>query len=390
MTPWHRSIRTRIAAALALVAIVAALVLGLIVDRSTMIDGRARLRAQALDELAVATASYDFTGTLLPDVTTGPGAAPPQVMRAVTADDAVTWFDGKDMWAAREVGRDSVLALRMSAADLLRQRTDLRRTLIIATVLVAALASLTGWFVAGSLTLRLRRAARRFEPEGGDRDEVTGDEVGELVGRIEQLTGSLAARLERERAFSADVAHELRTPMTALVSATELLPDDQSSRLVRRQTVRLRRLVEELLELSRAEGVTDLRRSPTDLGDVVRRLVRESYDDVTVEVDRAAVMETDPVVLERVIGNLLANATRHGRPPVVVTVEGARVVVEDHGPGFPDEVIAEGPRRFAARGETAGSGLGLSIAAAWAERLGGRLELTNTDDGARAVLDLRS
>ena len=89
---------------------------------------------------------------------------------------------------------------------------------------------------------------------------------------------------------------------------------------------------------------------------------------------------TDPRRLERVLFNLLANAARHGRPPLEVTVEGRVVRVRDHGPGFPEELLAQGPSRFrtgSADRAGLGHGLGLTIAVGQARVLGARLTFRN-------------
>ncbi|CAM5611383.1 histidine kinase OS=Streptomyces tendae OX=1932 GN=GUR47_18750 PE=4 SV=1 [Streptomyces tendae] len=90
---------------------------------------------------------------------------------------------------------------------------------------------------------------------------------------------------------------------------------------------------------------------------------------------------TDPRRLERVLFNLLANAARHGRSPVQVSVEGRVIRVRDHGPGFPEDLLAEGPSRFRTgstdRAGLAGHGLGLTIAAGQARVLGARLTFRN-------------
>lgn len=105
----------------------------------------------------------------------------------------------------------------------------------------------------------------------------------------------------------------------------------------------------------------------------------------------ATTVETDPRRLERIVSNLVVNAHRHGSLPVQVTVGDRTVVVRDHGPGFPADLLIEGPRRFhvgaAERGS--GHGLGLTIALGQARLLGGaELLLDNAPDGG-AVATLR-
>jgi signal transduction histidine kinase len=104
-------------------------------------------------------------------------------------------------------------------------------------------------------------------------------------------------------------------------------------------------------------------------------------------------VRTDPSRLERVLANLLSNANRHGRPPVVVTVDGPRIEVRDHGPGFPDELLREGPSRFrtgSADRAGSGHGLGLTIAAGQSRVLGARLTFRNAppQEGGGAVAEL--
>ncbi|MYW16076.1 two-component sensor histidine kinase, partial [Streptomyces sp. SID2955] len=99
-------------------------------------------------------------------------------------------------------------------------------------------------------------------------------------------------------------------------------------------------------------------------------------------------VDTDRRRLERVLGNLVANAHKHAAPPVVVTVDGPVVTVRDHGSGYPDYLVAHGPQRFRTEGGAKGHGLGLTIALGQAEVLGATLTFANAADGG-AVATLR-
>lgn len=201
------------------------------------------------------------------------------------------------------------------------------------------------------------------------------------------------ADLPRDGAPSRDVAHELRTPLMGLSTAAELLPqDDEAAELVRDRASALNGLVEDLLEISRLDAGAE--RSRTDvvpLGELVADVVRRTGTQTLVTTRDAQVVETDPRRVERIVVNLVTNAHRHGAVPVEVTVTGTRIVVRDHGPGFPATLLDEGPQRFrtgtSARGR--GHGLGLTIALGQADVLGARLAFADTPDaGATATLDL--
>lgn len=143
----------------------------------------------------------------------------------------------------------------------------------------------------------------------------------------------------------------------------------------------MRTLVEDVLEVARLDGASE-RAELQDimLGEFVTRRVAAKDPDVEVRVVHESEVTTDPRRLERVLFNLLANAGRHGRPPIQVTVEGRVIRVRDHGPGFPEALLAEGPSRFRT-GSTDrsghGHGLGLTIAAGQARVLGARLTFRN-------------
>ncbi len=124
------------------------------------------------------------------------------------------------------------------------------------------------------------------------------------------------------------------------------------------------------------------------LAPLAERVVRASGTGTRVRVVRDAWVETDRRRLERVLGNLVANAHRHGRAPVVLTVDGRRVTVRDHGDGYPEYLLAHGPQRFRTESGGKGHGLGLTIALGQARVLGAALEFTNAQDGG-AVATLR-
>ncbi len=124
----------------------------------------------------------------------------------------------------------------------------------------------------------------------------------------------------------------------------------------------MRTLVEDVLEVARLDSASE-RAELQDilLGEFVARRVAAKDPDVIVRVTHESEVTTDPRRLERVLFNLLANAARHGAPPIEVTVEGRVVRVRDHGPGFPEDLLAEGRAASAPAARTGRAG-----ATAWA------------------------
>jgi signal transduction histidine kinase len=196
-------------------------------------------------------------------------------------------------------------------------------------------------------------------------------------------------RIEREQRFVADVAHDLRTPLTGLKTAASLLDRNQVGDAVRERVDRLLRLVEDLLEIARIDSGTataDLRW--VDLGGFVASVIGD-VPGAIVRTNGASESLTDPRRLERVIQNVLDNAARHGAPPFEVSVSPGRIVMRDHGPGFDEALLERAAERFTtgdpARGH--GFGLGLAIAAGQCHVLGAELELAN-DPSRGAVVTI--
>ena len=233
---------------------------------------------------------------------------------------------------------------------------------------------------------------------------LVADRVGLAVERG-QLHQQSVALDELRLNFVAIASHELRTPATSiygvfatLVGRTELA-DGMREQLIRvgyEQADRMRRLIEQLLDVSRLDAHNVSLRPKavvlrSSLAEIVAATVPGNTSvELDVPVDLAAVV--DPLVLDRVISNLVINALRYGKPPVVVTANRSdrhvRIAVSDNGEGVPQELQAHLFERFA-RGESAdGSGLGLTIARAYARAHGGDLIFVPGAVGARFELIL--
>ncbi|MFG2874644.1 sensor histidine kinase [Streptomyces sp. NPDC048337] len=406
-------LRWKIAALAASTACLVAAAVGVLVHEWTAQDIRNRAEAQAFNSVYSAMDVYRRTGTLADGAELDPADLPAALrrpadgLRHTAYDGRVDGNVGPRAWAAQRVAGPGspVLAFRVNMSPELHELRRLDMVMAVASLVALAAATPLAVYGAGVLGRRLRQVSETAgRISAGDLDARTGptkgrDEVADIAATVDLMADSLSRRLRTERQFTADVAHELRTPVGGLLAAADLLPPGETEDLLRARVRDLRGLVEDLLEISRLDaGAEQPVRSHVPLGAVVSEAVArtglETRVGVAVADARGArtpqTVETDPRRLERIVGNLVINAHRHGETPVEVTVEGRTVVVRDHGPGFPPDLLREGPRRFhtgaAERGS--GHGLGLTIALGQARLLGAELRLDNAPDGG-AVATLR-
>lgn len=295
-----------------------------------------------------------------------------------------------EVWAAVPLGNGQVLSLHTQFRESANMVRDLDRALVVGSLAVVVGGSALGVLIGGQISRRLRKAAAAAQrvahgdPEVRVRDAVGGvvrDETDDLARAVDAMADALQQRLEAERRVTADIAHELRTPVTGLLTAAELLPPGRPTELVRDRAQALRALVEDVLEVARLDSASERAElQEVALGEFVQRRVNSLMPEASVRIVADEIVSTDPRRLERILGNLLANAARYGRAPVQVDVEGRVVRVRDHGPGFPEALLREGPSRFRT-GSTdragVGHGLGLTIAEGQARVLGARLTFRN-------------
>lgn len=397
------SLRWRITLAIALVSTLVALALSLTVHFAYAYRQAEQARQLQTQRLELALEEYDRTGQPGLRSQLNDPELPDRLREAAseggTAAMVTQTPQGAVVWAALSTTGGDTLSLRSSYQPQLDDRASLDRVLLMGAAALIATGTGAGVVIGARLSRRLRHAAAaaaqvadgdystRVSAAVGGRSQ---DEAAELAQAVDAMSSALQNRLQAERQVTADIAHELRTPLTGLTTAAELLPEGRSTELVRGRIAVLRDLVEDVLEVARLDTATELPElSDIAVGDFVTRRVATYSSEPEVRVATETVVATDPRRLERVLANLVSNAYRHGRPPVVVEVDGPRVRVRDHGPGFPDEVLSEGPGRFR-KGSGGGHGLGLTIAAGQARVLGARLSFTNADvdGGAVAVLEL--
>ncbi|WP_225831792.1 cell wall metabolism sensor histidine kinase WalK [Streptomyces sp. NK08204] len=301
----------------------------------------------------------------------------------------------------------------------------------------------------------LRRAARnmgsghletRIRVKGSDELADLARTFNESAVELERTVGELREAEARARRFASDVSHELRTPLAGMLAVTEVLDEDAAGltpdtaaavRLISAETGKLAVLVEDLMEISRFDArAVELNTDEVDVAQAIRKtLAARHWTDpaqVAADLPDGVRARLDPRRFDVIVANLVANALRHGAPPVRVSLRvtphastpppvpaspvdpgspadtapaaapassaapvppggAARIVVEvvDSGPGIPADVLPHIFERFykadAARGRSEGSGLGLAITLENVHLHGGTVRAANAPGGG-AVL----
>ena len=294
---------------------------------------------------------------------------------------------------------------------------QLRTILLVGVALLTLAGGLVGAALARNTLRPVARAstAARSLAEGlletrlpvTGRDEFAGwaAAFNEMAAALESKISALSLAQARERRFTADVAHELRTPLTALVGEATLLEEHldamppasrRPAELLIGDVGRLRRLVEDLMEISRFDaGRESVHRESVDLAELVNATLRARgwQERVNLEAEDVEV-ESDPRRLERIVGNLVENALEHGGGNVTVRVSPNVVEVTDDGHGIAAEHLPHVFERFYKSDPSRtgrGTGLGLAIAHENAVLLGGDLEVqSEVGKGSRFTLRLVS
>ena len=262
--------------------------------------------------------------------------------------------------------------------------------------------------------LRLGAGARRIASgELSTRIQLMRDpDLDPIAASFNGMAESVQSRIKREQRFSANVSHELRSPLTAVVGTAELLErnlDDlpeREQRLIgtlQTQTARMSQMLLDLLEISRIGNDDPLLKESVSVTTLCLDAIHVRglpEDLIHVEDEGDHLITTDTRRFERIVGNLIDNANRHGGGVTAIHIarishsdpEHIVVAVEDAGPGIP---VDEVPKLFEpfTRGEdakeTSGAGLGLAIAIEQAHLLDVELRVESVDPhGARFVMEI--
>ncbi|ATO17774.1 two-component sensor histidine kinase [Micromonospora sp. WMMA2032] len=369
--------------------------------RVQVVDGQARIRAASID-----------ADRLVPML--GPDELRPGQRQRLVVDGQRVGMSGPVRVVTVPAGTPQeprTVLVAKSLSDVRHSLHVVRNLLLVGFPLLVAGLAVVAWRVVGA-TLRpveeLRSGAAEITGRAGtERLPVPAgqDEIHRLAVTLNDMLDRLAASRDRQRAFVADAAHELRSPLTNMRTELEVarrlggdtdwpaVADDLLA-----DTERLGRLVDDLLLLARLDeqAARPSPVGPVELGGLLRT-VAARYPSPPVRLvvpDGAWWVEGDPGELRRVLVNLVDNALRHAHGAVELAVTGPAgayhlVTVTDDGPGVPaadrERVFARFTRLDDARARDAGgAGLGLAIVRELVRRAGGTVELTDATPGAVA------
>ena len=321
----------------------------------------------------------------------------------------------------------AVLMLSAPATDIERKVREARFAILEAFGIALAITVLLSLYLAGTIARPVRRLARAAEAVRARPGRKTlipdftrrRDEIGELSGALRDMTDALWQRMDAIEQFAADVAHEIKNPLSSVRSAIETLDRvedlDQRAQLmsiILDDVRRLDRLISDIsdasrldAELSRAEPEpVDLKRLLSALAEVYAAIHAERAGAARLELalgdEEAVVVPAIENRLVQVMRNLLANAESFsppsGRIGLALSLDAneATIAVEDDGPGIPSGQLERIFERFYSlrpEGEKFGthSGLGLSISRQIVEAHGGRLIADNRTDGTGRIQGAR-
>jgi two-component system sensor histidine kinase ChvG len=350
----------------------------------------------------------------------------PEVVRALDGDGGRAVYDngkgGLVLNVAIPVQRYrqvlGVLLLTNNGEDIDAAVRSVRFDILKVFGLAFGITVLISLYLAGTIARPIRRlaaAAERVRRGQGRQIDIPDftrrrDEVGDLSGALRDMTAALWQRMDAIERFAADVAHEIKNPLTSLRSAVETvarLDDPEQQRrlvaIILDDVQRLDRLITDISDASRLDAeLSRAELAPVDVGDMLRTLVE--MHDATAKPDSPVIdldiaLHQDLVVpgiesrLVQVWRNLISNAVSFSPPKGTINVVAVRdgrrvrVTVADEGPGIPPEKLTAIFDRFYSErpaGEKFGthSGLGLSISKQIVEAHGGRITAENwQDDG---------
>lgn len=399
----HRTLDQRLAMSAHMVA-------GLMSQNPAAWDGRTGKAGASTLNLPAAAKGLACQVSLRGEVIARTPGAVPEAM--ATTASALGFFDRDirgEHWRSYTLESHG---LRVTTSDRLNERDTLLGNVMLAAAVpfvVALVGSLVVlWFGVGSGLLPLERlrqalASRTAETLTPIPDKPMSRDLLPLVNTLNHLLGRMSETISRERRFTSDAAHELRTPLTAIKTHLQVAritrgkDTEEAMDYAEEGVARLQRTLSQLLTLSQVEGAFSWNDGRvTEAHEVAHLAMRDAAPDaperIALDSDgNRAELALPQALAVTALRNLLDNALRHSPGANSVRLEIRRSPetisfhVFDRGPGLSDDELALATQRFWRRGSGRGSGLGLSIVAAIAERFDGSFELLQRSDGGLEV-----
>ncbi len=228
--------------------------------------------------------------------------------------------------------------------------------------------------------------------------ERSSDDLDDLARQLDTTASELERLVAQTRHLSASIAHDLRTPLARLRAQLEMLPEGEARGAALEEAARLSGIFDTIMRVARIEAQQgtegfdsiDLAELVDEMGETFGPVVEDSGKSLTVRTTSAATVQADRQMLVQVIANLLQNALVHGGSEITLFADGVSFGVSDNGAGVDPSQFAEILKpmvRLDAARSTEGTGLGLALVRAVADRHGAHLSLgQETPQGLRVAL----
>lgn len=280
--------------------------------------------------------------------------------------------------------------------------SDVLRSTVVTVLMVVFLIGLTVGTLAQRRLVRINNTLDRLA--GGDLRVRTGitkgnDDIADLARQVDKSAAEIERLVAQTRNLSASIAHDLRTPLARLRAHIESLPDGEDRHAALEEASQLASIFDTIMRVARIEAEhgsdrfeqLDLGALITEMAETFGPVIEDAGKTIRVDFAQADTVFADRQMLVQVVANLVQNALVHGGDMIELFAHHRSFGVADNGDGVPEkqygEIIKPMVRLDAARGSQ-GSGLGLAMVRAIADRHGAALELSaNTPSGLRVALN---
>ncbi|MDB5972566.1 MAG: sensor histidine kinase [Hydrocarboniphaga sp.] len=316
-------------------------------------------------------------------------------------------IDGREFYVGRQDVKGSHLFVGIDMEPLERLEERLLALTVVCTVLGLVLSWLLARLLARLVTRpvdQLAALVSHADPKWHGPELAAlfkNREIGVIAAAFDRYALRVKELIRREQAFTEDASHELRTPITAISGAAQLLSADQNIgpiaqrrvQRILRASVQMARLTEVLLFLARDDHATDqeecdLHQLLAEVCQINRDLLGDRPLTIGLIIEAPQRVRGQAGMIASLVGNLIANAVAHTeRGRIELTLRPSRLIIEDSGTGIAEEDLARIFEHGYRGSNSRGFGLGLSLVARIADRLGWHIEVTSAlGAGARFEL----